>query len=68
MVANNLSTRCRRKFFAYYLGILPVKLIILYSCFVGLQNPIDTIYHLQPVMALGLLPLAFVIEGKSFVT
>ena len=32
--------------------------------FLGLQNPIDTIYHLQPVMALGLLPLAFIIEGK----
>jgi len=32
----------------------------------GLQNPIDTIYHLQPVMALGLLPLAFIIEGPKF--
>ena len=37
----------------------------IFLCFLGLQNPIDTIYHLQPVMALGLLPLAFIIEGKS---
>eukprot|EP00112_Aurelia_sp_Birch-Aquarium-sp1_P002317 Seg1254.2 transcript_id=Seg1254.2/GoldUCD/mRNA.D3Y31 product="Solute carrier family 35 member C2" protein_id=Seg1254.2/GoldUCD/D3Y31 len=31
----------------------------------GLKNPIDTIYHLQPVMALSLLPLCLVIEGPS---
>eukprot|EP00795_Rhopilema_esculentum_P001472 gene1472-15904_t len=31
----------------------------------GLHSPIDTIFHLQPVMALSLLPLFFVIEGPS---
>lgn len=31
----------------------------------GLKNPVDTIYHLQPVMALSLLPLCFIIEGPS---
>ncbi|XP_030840343.1 solute carrier family 35 member C2 [Strongylocentrotus purpuratus] len=29
----------------------------------GLRNPIDIIYHLQPVMILGLLPLAIAVEG-----
>ncbi|EDO40549.1 predicted protein [Nematostella vectensis] len=31
----------------------------------GLHNPLDTIYHLQPLMALALTPLAFTIEGPS---
>ena len=30
---------------------------------IGLKNPLDTIYHLHPVMALSLVPLAAVIEG-----
>eukprot|EP00794_Sanderia_malayensis_P018716 gene18717-20605_t len=34
----------------------------------GLHNPIDTIYHLQPVMALSLVLLAFFIEGPSMAT
>ncbi|KAJ8041937.1 Solute carrier family 35 member C2 [Holothuria leucospilota] len=29
----------------------------------GLRNPVDTIYHLQPVMIIGLLPLAVPVEG-----
>ncbi|XP_071812955.1 solute carrier family 35 member C2-like isoform X5 [Apostichopus japonicus] len=29
----------------------------------GLRNPVDTIYHLQPIMILGLLPLAIPVEG-----
>lgn len=32
--------------------------------FVGLHNPIDTIYHLQPLMVLTLAPLAFYMEGR----
>ncbi|CAN7937740.1 unnamed protein product [Ixodes hexagonus] len=31
---------------------------------VGLGNPIDMIFHVQPWMILGLLPLAIVFEGK----
>ena len=29
----------------------------------GLHNPIDTLYHVQPLMTLALMPLAFLIEG-----
>ncbi|KFV68390.1 Solute carrier family 35 member C2, partial [Dryobates pubescens] len=29
----------------------------------GLQNPIDTMFHLQPLMVLGLFPLFVVVEG-----
>jgi hypothetical protein len=31
----------------------------------GLSNPIDMIFHIQPTMILFLLPLALAIEGKS---
>lgn len=31
---------------------------------VGLQNPIDTMFHLQPLMFLGLFPLFAVFEGR----
>lgn len=34
----------------------------------GLANPIDMIYHIQPVMILCLLPLAVYVEGISLVT
>ncbi|XP_065913916.1 solute carrier family 35 member C2-like [Dysidea avara] len=34
----------------------------------GLNNPINTVYHLQPVMILTLLPLAFLIDGRYFAT
>lgn len=30
----------------------------------GLHNPLDTLYHLQPFMTLTLMPLAFYIEGQ----
>ena len=29
----------------------------------GLRNPIDTLYHVQPIMTFSLMPLAFIIEG-----
>ncbi|XP_043566066.1 solute carrier family 35 member C2 isoform X1 [Chiloscyllium plagiosum] len=31
----------------------------------GLQNPIDTMYHLQPLMFIGLFPLFLINEGLS---
>ncbi|XP_030624518.1 solute carrier family 35 member C2 [Chanos chanos] len=31
----------------------------------GLQNPVDTMYHLQPIMFLGLLPLFIYNEGLN---
>ncbi|KAM4609976.1 solute carrier family 35 member C2-like [Polymixia lowei] len=34
----------------------------------GLQNPVDTMYHLQPLMFLGLLPLFLYNEGLSIST
>lgn len=34
----------------------------------GLQNPIDTMYHLQPLMFLGLFPLFLYNEGLSLST
>lgn len=30
----------------------------------GLQNPIDTMFHLQPLMFLGLFPLFAIFEGR----
>ena len=35
----------------------------MYMYFLGLHNPLDTLYHLQPFMTLTLMPLAFYIEG-----
>ena len=32
----------------------------------GLSNPIDLLFHLQPTMFLGILPLAFGLEGAEF--
>lgn len=32
----------------------------------GLHNPLDALYHLQPFMTLTLIPLAFYIEGEFF--
>ncbi|XP_071957357.1 solute carrier family 35 member C2-like [Antedon mediterranea] len=34
----------------------------------GLVNPVDTIYHLQPIMIVGLLPIAIVTEGLPIST
>ena len=35
--------------------------------FSGLGNPIDLMFHLQPIMAITLLPLAVFIEGNDSV-
>lgn len=37
--------------------------ILLISPNAGLQNPIDTMYHLQPLMFMGLFPLFLFNEG-----
>ena len=31
--------------------------------YAGLSNPIDTVFHLQPVMIITLLPLAIYVDG-----
>ncbi|XP_031552512.1 solute carrier family 35 member C2-like [Actinia tenebrosa] len=41
--------------------------IIMQKDSLGLHNPIDTIYHIQPLMAMSLAPLAFFIEGHEMV-
>ncbi|XP_071446514.1 solute carrier family 35 member C2 [Hetaerina americana] len=33
----------------------------------GLHNPIDMVYHIQPWMIVALLPIAIAVEGKSFI-
>ena len=35
---------------------------------IGLTNPIDMIFHIQPVMILALLPLAVKVEGLSVIS
>ena len=35
---------------------------------IGLSNPIDMMYHIQPGMILALLPLAVYVEGVSVIT
>lgn len=34
----------------------------------GLQNPIDTMFHLQPLMFLSLFPLFVSIEGENVIS
>lgn len=40
------------------------KLLLILLYFIGLSNPVDMIYHVQPWMVIGLLPLAAVFEGS----
>ncbi|XP_039591144.1 solute carrier family 35 member C2 [Polypterus senegalus] len=42
--------------------------ILMQKAELGLQNPVDTMYHLQPLMFLGLFPLFFFNEGLSLST
>ncbi|XP_005002858.1 solute carrier family 35 member C2 isoform X2 [Cavia porcellus] len=42
--------------------------ILLQKAELGLQNPIDTMFHLQPLMFLGLFPLFAVFEGLHLST
>lgn len=45
---------------------LPTLEVPFAPCFAGLHHPIDTMFHLQPVMFLGLFPLFAAFEGKSW--
>ncbi|EPQ05206.1 Solute carrier family 35 member C2 [Myotis brandtii] len=42
--------------------------ILLQKADLGLQNPIDTMFHLQPLMFLGLFPLFAIFEGLHLST
>ncbi|XP_032376377.1 solute carrier family 35 member C2 [Etheostoma spectabile] len=42
--------------------------VLMQKAELGLQNPIDTLYHLQPLMFLGLFPLFLYNEGLSLST
>uniref|UniRef100_A0A674BJC4 Solute carrier family 35 member C2 n=1 Tax=Salmo trutta TaxID=8032 RepID=A0A674BJC4_SALTR len=42
--------------------------VLIQKAELGLQNPIDTMYHLQPLMFMGLLPLFLFNEGLSLST
>uniref|UniRef100_A0A8B9KZI4 Collagen alpha-1(XX) chain n=1 Tax=Astyanax mexicanus TaxID=7994 RepID=A0A8B9KZI4_ASTMX len=42
--------------------------VLMQKAELGLQNPIDTMYHLQPLMFLGLFPLFVVNEGLGLST
>ena len=38
--------------------------LIMQKSAIGLEHPIDLIYHIQPLMILTLLPIAIGIEGR----
>eukprot|EP00063_Salmo_salar_P015149 XP_013989984.1 PREDICTED: solute carrier family 35 member C2-like [Salmo salar] len=40
--------------------------VLIQKAELGLQNPIDTMYHLQPLMFMGLLPLFLFNEGGVY--
>ncbi|XP_034392670.1 solute carrier family 35 member C2 [Cyclopterus lumpus] len=42
--------------------------VLMQKAELGLQNPIDTLYHLQPLMLIGLFPLFLYNEGLSLST
>ncbi|XP_035238123.1 solute carrier family 35 member C2 [Anguilla anguilla] len=42
--------------------------VLMQKAELGLQNPVDTMFHLQPVMFMGLLPLFLYNEGLSLCT
>ncbi|XP_018593153.2 solute carrier family 35 member C2 [Scleropages formosus] len=42
--------------------------VLMQKAELGLQNPVDTMYHLQPLMFIGLLPLFLYNEGLSLST
>lgn len=39
--------------------------IVLHKAELGLNNPIDTVYHVAPCMGLAMLPFAIGLEGKA---
>ena len=40
--------------------------LIMQKSAIGLEHPIDLIYHIQPLMILTLLPIAIGIEGTQY--
>ncbi|KAM5245738.1 solute carrier family 35 member C2 isoform 2-T2 [Ctenodactylus gundi] len=70
-----LSTQFNMEGFALVLGASfiggirwTLTQILLQKAELGLQNPIDTMFHLQPLMFLGLFPLFAVFEGLHLST
>nr|KAF6359053.1 solute carrier family 35 member C2 [Pipistrellus kuhlii] len=70
-----LSTQFNMEGFALVLGASfiggirwTLTQILLQKADLGLQNPIDTMFHLQPLMFLGLFPLFAVFEGLHLST
>ena len=65
------STQFNMEGFALVLGVLfiggihwTLTQILLQKVQLGLQNPTDSIFHLQPLMFLGLFPLFAIFEGR----
>lgn len=53
---------------AFFSGIRwTLSQLIMQKSKLGLQNPIDFIFHIQPLMILSLLPIAIGAEGTSIV-
>ncbi|XP_006881656.1 PREDICTED: solute carrier family 35 member C2 isoform X2 [Elephantulus edwardii] len=70
-----LSTQFNMEGFALVLGASfiggirwTLTQMLLQKAELGLQNPIDTMFHLQPLMFLGLFPLFAVFEGLHLST
>ncbi|XP_065748377.1 solute carrier family 35 member C2 isoform X2 [Phocoena phocoena] len=70
-----LSTQFNAEGFALVLGASfiggirwTLTQMLLQKAELGLQNPIDTMFHLQPLMFLGLFPLFAVFEGLHLST
>lgn len=59
MSRNGTNKSCR----SYVIPWLVATWSVIDSPLSGLQNPIDIMFHLQPLMFLGLLPLFAVFEG-----
>ena len=52
---------------AFFSGIRwTLSQLIMQKSKLGLENPIDFIFHIQPLMILTLLPIAIGVEGKLF--
>ena len=50
---------------AFFSGIRwTLSQLIMQKSKLGLENPIDFMFHIQPLMILSLLPIAIGVEGK----
>ena len=51
---------------AFFSGIRwTLSQLIMQKSKLGLENPVDFIFHIQPLMILSLLPIAIGVEGKD---